>query len=74
MSRIKYYSYVSETKVNMLYSQIPQNIKGNLEAEAKLKLPIAEISFSKKQMPDNLYVRLGIVIDYLEKESVIGNI
>ena len=74
MSNLKYYAYTSQTKIDMLFSQIPLTIRDSIEAEVKLKTPLAEISFSKKQIPDNLYIKLDTTIDYLEKQAVIGSI
>lgn len=74
MSDFKYYVYVSETKVEMLYSQIPLSMKDKLEANLKLNLRLAEISFAKKQMPDNAYTKLNVVIEYLKKAAMIGSL
>ena len=74
MSSIKYYAYISPTKVDMLYSQIPPSIRDGIEAEVKMKLPLAEVSFSKKQVPDNLYIKLDLVDRYLEGQGVVGSI
>jgi len=74
MNMLKYYVYVSESKVDMLHSQIPPSIRNKLEAEVKLNLQLAEVSFSKKQFSDNLYTKLNLVIDYLDKQNVIGSI
>lgn len=74
MDSIKYYAYISQTKVEMLYSQIPLTVRDGLEAEIKLKLPLAEISFSKKQVSDNLYIKLNLVESYLEKQKIVGSI
>jgi hypothetical protein len=74
MNKLKYYVYISQSKVDMLHSQIPSSIRSKLEAEVKLNLQLAEISFSKKQFSDNLYTKLNLVIDYLTKQNLIGNI
>lgn len=74
MGNIKYYAYISPTKVDMLYSQIPASIRDGIEAEVKMKLPLTEISFSKKQVSDNLYIRLNLIESYLEKQGMVGNV
>lgn len=74
MNKLKYYVYVSESKVDMLHSQIPPSVRSKLEAEVKLNLQLAEVSFSKKQFSDNLYTKLNLVIDYLDKQHIIGSI
>lgn len=74
MNSIKYYAYISQVKVDMLYSQIPPSFRDGIEAEVKLKLPLTEISFSKKQVSDTLYIRLNLVESYLERQGLIGSI
>jgi hypothetical protein len=74
MDSIKYYAYVSPTKVDMLYSQMPPSIRDGIEAEVKMKLPLTEISFSKKQVSDNLYIRLILVENYLEQQGIVGSV
>jgi hypothetical protein len=74
MNSLKYFAYISQTKVDMLYSQIPPSVRDSIEAEVKFKLPLTEISFSKKQVSDNLYIRLNLVESYLEKQGMVGSI
>lgn len=74
MKNLKYYVYLSESKINMLYSQIPPSIRNKIKADVKINLQLAEVSFSKKQFPDTLYTELQIILDYLEKQNSIGSI
>lgn len=73
-SKLKYYFYVSESKVNMLFSQIPVSIRSKIEAEVKLNLPLMNVAFTEKQFDDSLYSKLGVVTEYIEKNSGVGSI
>jgi hypothetical protein len=73
-NRLKYYYYVSESKVEMLYSQIPKSTISQLESELKINLPIVGVSFSKKQVDDSLYTRLQIVVEYIQRNMEIGSV
>lgn len=73
-NRLKYYYYVSESKVEMLYSQIPKSIISQLESELKINLPLIGVSFSKKQLNDSLYTRLQVVVEYIQRNMEIGSI
>ncbi len=72
--KLKYYIYVSESKVNMLYSQIPHSIISQIETELKLNLPLVGVSFARKQFDDSVYSKLQVVVEYLERNTEIGNI
>ena len=74
MNALKYYVYLSEPKVEMLYSQMPFLIREKLETEIKLNLKIVEVSFSKKQFSDNIYTKLGVVLAYLHECNIVGSI
>lgn len=73
-SSLNYYVYVSEPKVNMLYSQIPQGVRSQIEAEVKINLKLVEVSFAKKQFDDSIYERLATVADYLNIKGEIGSL
>jgi hypothetical protein len=73
-SGLKYYVYVSESKIDMLYSQIPKNTRSQIEAEVKFNLKIVEVSFAKKQFEDSLYERLAVVLEFLQKRDLIGHL
>lgn len=67
---MKYYLYVSDTKVEMLYAQIPKGIRDRIVGELKLDLKV--LSVSLKQAPDEetRYSKLQVVCDYLDREGV----
>lgn len=72
--KLRYYIYVSEPKVDMLYAQIPKSTRSSLEAELKINLHLVDVSFKEKQFDDTLYSKLGVVEEYLNKQEEVGSI
>jgi hypothetical protein len=73
-TNIKYYVYLSSTKIDMLFQQIPKDMRSKIEKELEIDLKLIKMSFAEKQLDDNLYSRLSIVTDYLEKYVGVGDV
>src|SRR6266852_4520283 len=77
---LKSYKYISDTKVDMLYEQIPGGLleKIAVELNINLKLTVVEAGAAvKRNLPvETRYSRLQVVVKYLEKHqsSDIGTI
>jgi hypothetical protein len=74
---MEYYLYVSESKVNMLFPQIPQETKGKLGAEVEASLGVlkAKVKSEKESQPkENLIARLQAVVDYLKRSEQPGSV
>ena len=73
---IKYYLYVSDTKVDMLYAQIPQSIKDKIAAEIKIDLQILSVTFKDKDTAneETRYSKLNLVTNYIDKHLEIGTL
>jgi len=75
---MKYYVYISDTKVDMLYPQIPKpllkRIASNLSID--LKLLGAEVSVGAKssQAEETRYSKVRIVSEYIEKHLDVGTV
>lgn len=70
----KFYVYISDSKVEMLYQQIPQEVKSKLAAELKFNLQILEATFKQDAPAETRISRLKIVSEYIEKQSDIGTL
>ena len=76
-ARIEYYLYISESKVNMLFPQIPQETKGKLGAEVEASLGVlkAKVKSEKESQPkENLIAQLQAVVDYLKRSEQPGSV
>src|SRR5690349_15857144 len=75
---MKYYKYISDTKVDMFYSQIPQGIKSKIATELKIDLKVLgtglSTTFKDKPQDDTRYSKLQIVLDYLGNNRNIGTV
>jgi hypothetical protein len=69
---VRYYLYVSEAKLDMLFDQIPQTVVPRLVSEAKVDLKIVGVSVRRAGGELNRYNRLDIVEEYLAREYDIG--
>jgi hypothetical protein len=75
---MKYYIYISDTKVDMLYPQIPKpllkKIASNLSID--LKLLGAEVNIGAKSNPsdETRYAKVRIVSEYIEKHLDVGTV
>jgi len=73
---MKYYIYVSDSKIDMLYQQIPQSLRSQVKTEVKLDLKLISTTFSEKNNEDifSKFEKLRIVNEYLEKQIGISEI
>ncbi|MER5932466.1 SAVMC3_10250 family protein [Streptomyces sp. NPDC002054] len=68
---LRYYEYVSEAKVQMLFDQIPPKLLSKLAAEVDIDLKILGVSLQKAQTEATLYSRLELVEEYLDRNYEI---
>ena len=71
---MKYYIYVSEAKVDMMFSQIPRRTRDRIATELKFDLKLFSTTFKESETKDTLYSKLKLVVDYLQKNFDIGTI
>lgn len=73
---MKYYIYISDDKVDMLYAQIPQSIKSRIATEIKIDLKVFSTSFKDKDdaYVETRYSKLALVVDYIENHLDVGSL
>ncbi|MGD1848394.1 MAG: SAVMC3_10250 family protein [Salibacteraceae bacterium] len=71
---MKYYLYLSKSKVEMLFPQIPKAEKDNIATELKLDLKIFSASFKDQVEKDTLFSMMRVVENYIEKKEAVGTI
>lgn len=70
---MRYYLYVSTSKLDMLYEQIPPKLLRRLAVEAKVDLKVLSLSVQSPRATEaGTYDRLDIVETYLEREFDVG--
>jgi hypothetical protein len=72
---MKYFIYISDTKVDMLFPQIPDSEKKIISKEFKVdaKLFVASRKTETRSFDDSIS-RLQAVIDYIDKHETVGTI
>lgn len=74
IAMLRYYIYISETKVNMLYPQIPPAFLATAEAEFRVNLGVVSTSLKSRspEQAKELAGRVGILAAYLRKHEKVG--
>nr|WP_232626870.1 SAVMC3_10250 family protein [Streptomyces alfalfae] len=65
---MSYYLYVSGTKLDMLYEQIPPKLLKRLAVEAKVDLKVLSVAVQSPRADVTSYDKLDLVEAYLERE------
>lgn len=74
MEEIKYYIYISDTKVNSLYDQIESSLKDKISSELKIDLKLLSVSLLKPPEIQNRYSKTKIVAKYLRESGLVGSV
>jgi hypothetical protein len=72
---VKYYIYISDAKVDMLFPQVPHDIKKKVATEWKMDLKV--LSASRKvetEGEDNRIARLETVVDFIQEYGKVGSV
>jgi hypothetical protein len=71
---MKYYLYISNTKVDMLYPQIPSRLRENLATELKIDFKVLSTTFSEEPPEETTISKLKVVTEYIEKNEPVGTV
>lgn len=71
---MKYYIYISDTKVDMLFAQIPTNILKKISAELKINLGVISVSLKEKVVDQTRYDKLSVVTKYINEHEAVGTV
>jgi uncharacterized protein DUF7019 len=71
---MRYYIYVSDTKVDMLYEQIPARLRGKIATEIKVDLKILSTTVSEEPRDASRLAKLKIVTEYIQKNEQVGTV
>jgi len=70
---MRYYVYISESKVEMLYAQIPRKLIENIAGKLTIDLKLIKTEFSESPKEKTLHSKIQIIEDYLNDQGLIGN-
>jgi hypothetical protein len=72
---MKYYIYISDAKVDMLFPQVPHDIKKKVATEWKMDLKLLSASRrTETESDDNRVARLETVIDFIREYGNLGSV
>jgi hypothetical protein len=75
---MKFYTYISDTKVNMLYPQIPKSVLKKIASSLSIDLKILgvglKIAGKSNASEETRYAKVQIVSEYIEKHLDVGSI
>jgi hypothetical protein len=71
---MKYYIYVSDAKVDMLYAQIPSRLRDKIATELKIDLKFISATFKEPEAEYTQYSKLSMIEKFLQKDKVIGTV
>jgi hypothetical protein len=71
---LKYYLYVSDSKLAMLYDQMPENTRSKLATELKIDLKLISATVKKGEGQQNQFSKLRLLTEYLNESGEVGSI
>jgi hypothetical protein len=73
---LKFYIYVSKTKVDMLYPQIPAKFLSAADAELKVNLGVVSAGLKSKSpdRPTELTGRVASLVSYIRENETVGTV
>lgn len=72
--KLKYYVYISDAKVDMLFAQIPAKLRNRIAADLKVDLKIISASITSRASEETRYSRTALVDDFLRKHTDLGTV
>lgn len=71
---MRYYVYVSDVKIDMLFAQIPRSLLARVAGDLKLDLKLLSVTLKKETLPETRYSKLDVVTQALREAGEIGTI
>ncbi|NVC28581.1 hypothetical protein FCU42_15600 [Vibrio parahaemolyticus] len=70
---MRYYLYISEPKVDMLYSQIPAKMLDNIAGKLTIDLKLIKTEFSESPQEKTLHAKILMIEEYLQQCNFVGS-
>lgn len=71
---MKYYLYVSDAKIDMLYNQLPSRLRKKFSGELRLDLKLLSLVMKGDPTPETRYSKLNAVLEYMNRTIPIGTV
>ena len=70
----RFYIYISDAKVDMLFAQIPESLIKRIAAELTLDVKLLSIKVATREAPETRFSRVMAVTKYLRENETIGTV
>jgi Family of unknown function (DUF7019) len=70
---VKFYQYVSDSKVDMLYAQIPDKLSRRISAQLDIDLKLVSLTLTPEVSPETRYSKCRVVAEYLREHAEVGS-
>jgi hypothetical protein len=71
---MRYYVYVSDTKLDMLAPQVPRKLRERVAAELTIDLKVLSLSLKENPSDANRYAKVELVRQHLLKDGAVGTV
>ena len=71
---LRYYLYISDSKLDMLFEQIPPKLRTRFAAEVKVDLKVVGVALTSAQPTTVRTAKLRLIERYLESETGVGSV
>jgi hypothetical protein len=71
---MKFYIYVSDAKLDMLFAQMPMPISKRIAADLSIDLKVVSVSLTHTPSDASRYSKLKVVTKYIEENEKVGSV
>jgi hypothetical protein len=72
---MKYYLYISDAKIDMLYPQIPHDLKKHVKTEVGMDVKFVKASrTTEKEIEENRFTKLAALVAFIEESGTVGSL
>jgi hypothetical protein len=71
---LRYYVYISDTKIDALFAQVPPKLLHQVAVEASVDLKLIGVTIKQNPDPENRISRLRVVESYLRQHENVGSV
>ena len=68
------YVYLSDTKIEMLYAQIPSRLRDRIAADLKIDLKVISVTLKEREPVESRFSKARIVVEQVQRDYDIGTV
>lgn len=71
---MRYYLYISDSKVDMLFAQIPSKLRDKIAFELRVDIKVVSVSLKDRPNDETRYSKLEVVEKYIGDNLTVGSV